>query len=174
MSVPPPLQRLHRLAVVLLFPLLLAFGCAPGEFAAGAKTANVIANGVACGVAAANGTPCTPQVLLDRLAALDREQKETVAPAVQQASAIDPKLTETLIEQLKKNSDSNRQLVEAIFDLAQRQPAPIVTVPPPSSEPPPTATAPPSSPPAMSASPPPAPSPTVTSSASASPPNASP
>ena len=46
------------------FPPLFAFRLRPGEFAAGAKTANVIANGVACGVAAANDTPCTPRILL--------------------------------------------------------------------------------------------------------------
>ena len=173
MSIPPPLQRLFA---VLLLPLLLALGCAPGEFAAGAKTANTIASGVACGVAAANDTPCTPRALLDRLAALDKEQKATIAPVVEKASTIDPKLAETLIDELARNSASNERLTKAIFELASRESpsassAPTTSSVPPPAAPTPPATAPPaaspapssppappasSAPPAVSATPPPA------------------
>lgn len=151
--VPPPLRRL---LAVLLFPLLFALGCAPGEFAAGAKTANIIASGVACGVAAANDTPCTPRALLDRLAALDQEQKATLAPVAEKASAIDPKLAETLVAELARNSASNERLTKAIFELASREATPAPTTPATSAVPPPTAPAPPAStPPPVS---PPAPS----------------
>jgi hypothetical protein len=95
--------------------LVGVLSCAPGDFGAGAKMANTIANGVACGMAAANGTPCTPQAVLDALerdAAAQREKVSAVAP---QAAAVDPALTEKLLAQL-----ANR-LSGALFVLRQKQ-----------------------------------------------------
>lgn len=146
MPVPPPIRRL----LAVLLPLLFAFGCAPGEFAAGAKTANVIANGVACGVAAANDTPCTPRILLERLAALDKEQKATIAPVAEKAGAIDPTLAETLVAELARNSASNERLTKAIFDLAARDTSSAPSASVTSAVPPPSAPTSPASPPSAS------------------------
>ena len=101
-----------------LFCLLLS--CAPGEFGAGAKMANTIANGVACGMAAANGTPCTPQAVLDALARDAAAQKEKVSAVAPQAAAVDPLLTERLLAQLEANTESNRAVTQALLALATR------------------------------------------------------
>jgi len=158
--VPPPIRRL---LAVLLFPLLFALGCAPGEFTAGAKTANIIASGVACGVAAANDTPCTPRALLERLAALDKEQKATIAPVAEKASTIDPKLAETLVDELARNSASNERLTKAIFELASREATPAPTTPATSAVPPPTAPTPSAATPPASPSTPPSSAPPASS-----------
>jgi hypothetical protein len=102
--------------------LVGVLSCAPGDFGAGAKMANTIANGVACGMAAANGTPCTPQAVLDALerdAAAQREKVSAVAP---QAAAVDPALTEKLLAQLEANTESNRAVTQALLALAARAP----------------------------------------------------
>lgn len=99
---------------------LLLCTCAPGEFGAGAKMANTIANGVACGMAAANGTPCTPQAVLDALARDAAAQKEKVSAVAPQAAAVDPQLTERLLAQLEANTESNRAVTQALLALATR------------------------------------------------------
>jgi hypothetical protein len=80
--------------------------------------ANTIANGVACGMAAANGTPCTPQAVLDALARDAAAQKEKVSAVAPQAAAVDPQLTERLLAQLEANTESNRAVTQALLALA--------------------------------------------------------
>ena len=82
--------------------------------------ANTIANGVACGMAAANGTPCTPQAVLDALARDAAAQKEKVSAVAPQAAAVDPQLTERLLAQLEANTESNRAVTQALLALATR------------------------------------------------------
>lgn len=107
--------------------VFLTLSCTPAQLA-GLQTANTIANGVACGMAAANGTPCTPQAVLDALArdaAAQREKIEAVAP---QASAQDAAQAAALLDALRRNTESNAVLTKALLDLAARQaePAPVV------------------------------------------------
>lgn len=101
-----------------LFCLLLCT-CTPAQLA-GLQTANTIANGVACGMAAANGTPCTPQAVLDALARDAAAQKEKVSAVAPQAAAVDPQLTERLLAQLEANTESNRAVTQALLALATR------------------------------------------------------
>lgn len=106
--------------LTISFLSVLLASCAPGEFGAGAKMATVVLSGAACGVAAANGTPCTPQAVLDALerdAAAQRSKIKAVAP---QASAADPELTQKILDQLAANAESNRRLTEAVIMLATR------------------------------------------------------
>ena len=110
----------------LLFLVLCT--CLPGEFAAGAKTANTIANGVACGMAAANGTPCTPQAVLDALARDAAAQKTKVEAVAPQAAATDPEQTAAILAALERSAATNEALTKALLVLATRQapePAPL-------------------------------------------------
>jgi signal transduction protein with GAF and PtsI domain len=113
-----------------LLPLVFLTGCSSlGDFGAGAKMANTIANGVACGMAAANGTPCTPQAVLDALARDAAAQREKVQAVAPQAAATDPALTERLLAQLEANTESNRAVTKALLDLATRTSAPVESPP---------------------------------------------
>ncbi len=104
--------------ILPLFCLLLCT-CTPAQLA-GLQTANTIANGVACGMAAANGTPCTPQAVLDALARDAAAQKEKVSAVAPQAASVDPQLTERLLAQLEANTESNRAVTQALLALATR------------------------------------------------------
>lgn len=107
----------------LLLTLVMLCGCTwtPAQ----ARTANSILNGVACGVAAAQETPCTPQAVLDALARDTEAQRTKVAAVVPQAAAVDPALTRMLVEQLAANTASNAAVAKALVDLAARgQPLP--------------------------------------------------
>ena len=117
--------------------VIAALVCALSVFLTGClsaaqwRTAGMIGNGVACGVAAANATPCTPQAVLDSLAkdaAVPRAKMEAVAP---QAAAVDPTLAALLMEQLKANAESDRKIAEALVALAARSgPLPQYELPP--------------------------------------------
>lgn len=106
------------------------------------RTAGMIGNGVACGVAAANATPCTPQAVLDALARDAASQQAKVEAVAPQASAADPAMTKLLMEQLAANSAASRALTKALLDLAARSgplpqyDLPVVVAPPkPSGDP---------------------------------------
>lgn len=133
-----------------LLPVLCLFtlSCAPGEFGAGAKMANTILAGAACGMAAANDTPCTPRAVLDALARDAAAQKAKVEAVAPQASAADPELTKAILAQLEANTKSNQKLTEAIVLLAARAPEPVPTAT--------TSSAPPAAPPVPTAAPVPA------------------
>lgn len=117
-----------------LFCLLLCT-CTPAQLA-GLQTANTIANGVACGMAAANGTPCTPQAVLDALArdaealrSAKEAQRAKVDAVAPQAAAADPATTKAILEQLASNArteealaEGQRRLTEALVVLAARMP----------------------------------------------------
>lgn len=95
--------------------------CTPAQLA-GLKVANTIANGVACGMAAANDTPCTPQAVLDALARDAASQKTKVEAVMPQAAAVDSAQADALQAALEANTASNRALTKALLDLATRQP----------------------------------------------------
>ncbi len=126
-----------------LLPLLfLALcTCTPAQLA-GLQTANTIANGVACGMAAANGTPCTPQAVLDALArdaaalqSAKEAQRVKVDAVAPQAAAVDPVTAKAILDQLAANArteaaltEGQRRLTEALVVLAARvppEPAPL-------------------------------------------------
>ncbi len=104
----------------LVLAALLIVGCTPQQ----ARLANAIANGVACGVAAAQETPCTPQAVLDALARDGAAQQAKIEAVVPQAAAVDPAMAKALTEQLARNSAANEALTRALLDLATRQPLP--------------------------------------------------
>ncbi len=89
-----------------------------------ARVANAVLSGVACGVAAAQETPCTPQAVLDALARDGAAQQAKIEAVVPQAAAVDPVMARTLVEQLARNSAANEALTRALLDLATRQPLP--------------------------------------------------
>lgn len=134
-----------------LLPVLCLFtlSCAPGEFGAGAKMANTVLAGAACGMAAANDTPCTPRAVLDALARDAAAQKEKVQAIAPQAAAVDPDQTQLLLAEMAKNTESNAALTKALIALIEKGAAPA-----------PSATA---------SATPPAPTPAVTPSASVPP-----
>lgn len=159
------MSRISTYLTLLVAIILASFhlSCAPGEFGAGAKVANTVLSGAACGMAAANGTPCTPQAVLDALAKDAAAQREKVQAVIPQAKAVDPNLTDALAKQLEQNTASNKALVEAIVLLASRQPGPVApatsstvvapspsleatTPPTPTTSSPPTSTGPPAVP----------------------------
>lgn len=111
----------------LLFVLLCT--CTPAQLA-GLQTANTIANGVACGMAAANGTPCTPQAVLDALARDAAAQREKVDAVMPQAAAVDAAQAEALRAALEANTRSNEALAKALLGLATKEPAPPAESPP--------------------------------------------
>ena len=119
---------MHTLTRLLASLTLALAACSPADFGAGARVAEIVISGAACGVAAANGTPCTPREVLDALArdaAAQRAKVEAVAPA---AAAVDPEATKKILEELAANTESNRRLAEAIVSLASRAtPAPTAT-----------------------------------------------
>lgn len=162
----------------LLAPLLLSVGlffvgsgCTPGQ-QLGLRTANTIMAGVACGIAAANETPCTPT---EALSAFMSAQKEVVTILASQASkGTDPAILEALMKGLEASAATQRVLAEQVLALAEKAnaappvPTPIPLVPssPPVHDPP--ASPPPASvPPSGSADPAPsapAPAPVATAS----------
>ena len=101
------------------------------------RTAGMIGNGVACGVAAANATPCTPQAVLDALARDAASQQQKVEAVAPQAAAVDPGMTKLLMEQLAANAETNKAMTKALLDLAARSgplpqyELPVVAPPPP-------------------------------------------
>jgi hypothetical protein len=113
-----------RLAVLLLLLASLTGCLSPQQ----ARTANAVLNGVACGVAAAQETPCTPQAVLDALARDAAAQQAKVAAVVLQAAAVDPAVAQAIVEQLAANTASNKALTKALLDLATR-PAPLPQYP---------------------------------------------
>jgi len=94
-----------------------------------ARVASSVLNGVACGVAAAQETPCTPQAVLDALARDQEAQRAKVDAVAPQAAAADPVLTKALVDQLAANARANEAIAKALVDLAARS-APL---PPPRS-----------------------------------------
>lgn len=116
------------------------------------RTAGMIGNGVACGVAAANATPCTPQAVLDALARDAASQQAKVEAVAPQAAAADPGMTKLLMEQLAANAAANQALTKALLDLAARSgPLPQYELPPLAPPPKPSAPLPP---PVLSPAPP--------------------
>ena len=115
------MRTIRRLSPALLAIAVLGnVACAPGEFGAGAKMANTILSGAACGMAAANETPCTPKAVLDALAkdaAAQREKVQALAPA---AAAVDPATTQLLVEQMAANTESNKKLTAALIALIEK------------------------------------------------------
>lgn len=114
--------------IVALVCLLLA-SCTPAQLA-GLRTANVIANGVACGIAAANETPCTSTEALKAIARDAVAAQQKVEAVVPQAAATDPAMTALLVQQLAANTTSNEALTKALLDLATRGPLPQYDLPP--------------------------------------------
>lgn len=118
----------------ILRPFILAFtlltGCLPGtspQF----QTANTVLAGMACGVAAANQTPCTSAEVLAFLTKLQQREVESVAS---KAEGIDPTMVKALVEALAANTDSNKRIFEQLMMLVLRAthaPAPTPTAPPP-------------------------------------------
>ncbi len=138
------MQRLTALLAVLLFVLPLV-GCLSAQQA---RTVNAIANGVACGVAAANETPCTPEAVLEALARDAAAQQQKVEAVAPQAAATNPILTEKLLEQMAANTSANAALAKALLDLATRT-APAASSAAPAASPAPSPSeAPSSAPPA--------------------------
>jgi hypothetical protein len=142
-----------------LSALLLSLNaCTPAQLA-GLKTANTVAAGVACGVAAANGTPCTPTETLAALA--EQQQKLLEVVADQAAERSDPAVVEALLDALAKSADTQRALAEEVIRLAQQsRPSSPPRRPrrPPAPQTPPAATVPrvePTAPAPTSGTPPP-------------------
>ena len=108
-----------------------------------ARVTNAVLSGIACGVAAAQETPCTPQAVLDALARDGAAQQAKIEAVVPQAAAVDPMMARTLTEQLARNSAANEALTRALLDLATRQPLPSfpLTMGPMPALPPPVAPA---------------------------------
>lgn len=125
----------HMIAALAFVASLL--GCTAQQ----ARVANAVLSGVACGVAAAQETPCTPQAVLDALARDGAAQQAKIEAVVPQAAAVDPVMARTLVEQLARNSAANEALTRALLDLATRQPLPAfpLTMEPMPSLPPPVA-----------------------------------
>lgn len=150
-----------RRAVFLLAAVLFAPPLAGCLSAQQARTANAIMNGVACGVAAAQETPCTPQAVLEALARDAESQRTKVEAVAPQAAQVDSALTNKLLEQMAANTAANQALTKALLDLAMRTaPAAPAAEPAPSPAPTPSPSAPSSS---EAPAPPPTPSPTPVS-----------
>ena len=107
----------HAYLLALLVSLI---GCTAQQ----ARVTNAVLSGIACGVAAAQETPCTPQAVLDALARDGAAQQAKIEAVVPQAAAVDPVMARTLVEQLARNSAANEALTRALLDLATRQPLP--------------------------------------------------
>jgi hypothetical protein len=128
------LRRLRPL-VLSLIPLF-AEGCLPGaspQF----QTANTVIAGLACGVAAANQTPCTSTEVLTYLTKLQQREVESV---VAKAENVEPRLVQALVEALAANTDSNKRIFEQLMTLVLRAqptatPAPSAPAPTPSPAP---------------------------------------
>lgn len=106
---------MRRLFLPLTFLFSAAIsGCNPAAW----QTANTIANGVACGMAAANATPCTSQAVLDALARDADSAKAKVEAVAPQAASADPVMAKMLMESMAANAESNRRFTEALLKLA--------------------------------------------------------
>lgn len=130
----------------LFAPLLALYffltGCAGVPVGEALSAANAIAGGVACGVAASQGTPCTPTELLTQLA---EAQKALIQIAASQVRDADPAVVEALLRGLEASAATQRALAEQVIRLAERSgPA---AAPPKKEEPPPAPA--PSPPPAV-------------------------
>ena len=147
--------------LAILAAALLAFFLAGCLSDAQWRTAGMIGNGVACGVAAANATPCTPQAVLDALARDAASQQTKVEAVAPQAAAVDPGMTKLLMEQLAANAAANQALTKALLDLAARSgPLPQYELPPLAPPPPkPTGAPLPAMPPPVLSPAPPKPTP---------------
>ena len=119
----------HAYLLALLVSLI---GCTAQQ----ARVTNAVLSGIACGVAAAQETPCTPQAVLDALARDGAAQQAKIEAVVPQAAAVDPMMARTLVEQLARNSAANEALTRALLDLATRQPLPLEMGPMPALPPP--------------------------------------
>ena len=148
--------------IVPLLTLLLAIAsCTPGDRAALAM-ANTVAMGVACGMAASNGTPCTPQEVLAEVAQAQKDILQAIAAQASQKA--DPAIVAALVKGLEANAAAQRELAEQVIKLAEQKPAPVVPTTASSSAP---AAPAPSPVPSSSAAPPatdPAPAPSASSS----------
>lgn len=163
---------MHRVLRFLLAPIfalhMFVAGCAGFDTSAALRTANTVASGVACGVAAAQGTPCTPGELLTQLAAAQRALIEMAA--AQAAQDNDPAVVDALLRGLEASSATQRALADQVIRLAEKAAGPAVTpaparAPEPKEKPKaPTApepALPPAAPPAAKPEPSPAPPPTA-------------
>lgn len=147
------LRRLLVAAVLALSTVLTA--CTPAQLA-GLKTANTIAAGVACGIAAANETPCTPQETLAELAKAQKEIVELLAKNAEEEGT-DPAVLAAILESLEANAAAQRALAEQVIKLAEKTSAAPAPAPQPSSPPAPS-TPPPTTPPPVPVAPEPPPS----------------
>ena len=137
---------LRRLAPLLFLLFTLNIACASAG--PGLQMANTVAMGVACGMAAANNTPCTPQTALVEIAAAQKEIMQAMAKEA--AKNGDPAVVAALLKGLEANAAAQRELAEQVMRLAEKpaaSPGPTTTAPPAatvapsgssSTEPPPT------------------------------------
>lgn len=105
---------------LLVAVALVLSGCGPGEFGAGAKMANTVLVGAACGMAAANDVPCTPRAVVDSLAKDAASQETKVKALAPAAAAVDPSQTQLLLDQMAANTESNRKLTGALLTLIEK------------------------------------------------------
>ena len=99
-------------------------GCAPG-WGAGLQTANNVLAGAACGVAAANHTPCTPSAALARLEGMQREIVEAMARLA--AANGNTAKVEAIMQAISKLASEIRALTEQVEAMAAAAPAPAPT-----------------------------------------------
>ncbi len=121
---------MFRRFLSLVLSLSLVAGCIPGtspQF----QTANTVIAGLACGVAAANQTPCTSTEVLAYLSSLQEREVRSVAA---KAESIEPGLVKVLVEALAANTESNKRIFEQLMVIVLRvqQPTPAPTAPTPS------------------------------------------
>lgn len=117
-------MRMIQAFLVAVTMLLTGCGLASWATSPEAQMANAIANGAACGYAAANGTPCTPKEVLEALAKDAAAQRAKVEAVLPQAAQADPALAKTYADLLAANAENNRRLTEAVLLLATRAAAP--------------------------------------------------
>ena len=113
-----------RHIVSAVFFLASLIGCTAQQ----ARVTNAVLSGVACGIAAAQDTPCTPRDVLDALARDGASQRAKVEAVVPQAAAVDPVMAKALAEQLARNSAASEALTKALVELATRE-APLPQYP---------------------------------------------
>lgn len=147
------LRRL--LAPIVLALSLLTASCTPGA-GPGLQMANTVAMGVACGIAAANGTPCTPQQVLVEITQAQKEIMQALAAEAARKS--DPAVVEAMMKGLEANAAAQRELAEQVIHLAAQKPSAAPSAPAPTTTAPPEPPAAPSATPSSTAAPEPAPS----------------
>lgn len=150
----------------LLAPLFVVFSlltasCTPAA-GPGLQMANTVAMGVACGIAAANGTPCTPQQVLVEITQAQKEIMQALA--AEAAKKSDPAVVAAMMKGLEANTAAQRELAEQVIRLAVQTPAAAPSAPAPTTTGPPETPAAPSVAPSSTPTATPAPAPSAPSS----------